>query len=61
MKTIVHTSNRKQLLDKTLPPAGDQLDAIWNLLLANPAMKAAVLADPVYAKITAVKAKYPKV
>lgn len=61
MTTIVHTTDRKALLEKTLPSTGDQLDALWNLLLNNPALKAAVQADPTFLKIAAVKAKYPKV
>lgn len=59
---ITHTRNRNELLAKDLPSTGDQLDAIWNLLInLSPQMKAAVEADPVFQSIQSIKtSRYPK-
>lgn len=61
MRKLTHTSNRNEVLSEKLPTIGDQLDAIWNILLSNPATKDAVEADPVFQRISDMKAKYPKV
>lgn len=58
MKRVVHRENRDKLLAERLPTVGDQLDAIWKLLLSMDANK--VQADSVYQRIMHIKSTLPK-
>lgn len=61
MKILTHTRDRKGLVRDNVPDWQTQIDAIWSLLATQPALKAAVEANPVYQQVKAVKAKFPKV
>ena len=53
---IAYKSSREQ----AYPTPGDQLDAIWKLVQANPAIVIPLDVQPVIDQINLVKAEYPK-
>lgn len=60
MKKLFHQCDRDKIIRDNVPSVGDQLDAIWNILRADPRYRAAVETDPVFKLIMELKAKYPK-
>jgi hypothetical protein len=59
MQTIVYTESYRTRRAADYPDIGDQLDELWRLLAAHPAIANAVANSPVFQSIQSVKAKYP--
>lgn len=57
---INHTADYRKCRAKEYPDVGDQLDALWKVLQANPTVSIPEEAQGVVARIGEVKRKFPK-